>query len=295
MTFSLLARSADGSEVGLAVQSKFPGVASNSLFGRAGVGVVVTQGFSNPSHAQQALDLLSLGTTPSEAIQIIRREDLVQEQRQMAILTSNGAMASSCGTELSELPGEAAMLHGSDCLAIGNLLTTKRVLSEMVRSFEEHAREQGQDLAAGLIAGLRAGQAAGGEVRGMQAAGLRIFEAHAGFQGHGETKVDVSVYDHESPIEELARCYRLHQLSYLPSDPDNLVNIVPEHVNFIGSLLVGEGFLDMLPTASSWGVLENQAVAKLLGFRNYDGRIRSDGLIDSEILEDLKGQAQPTP
>ena len=83
MTFSILAISDDKSEIGIAVQSKFPGVATNAIFGKGSVGVVATQGFSNPDHAEMALNLLEKG------------------QRQLAILSTTGECAAYSGEELT--------------------------------------------------------------------------------------------------------------------------------------------------------------------------------------------------
>jgi hypothetical protein len=52
----------------------------------------------------------------------------------------------------------------------------------------------------------------------------------------------ISIYDHESPIEELVRCYALHRLAYFPSDPTNLVPIVPELALELKRLMAARGF-----------------------------------------------------
>ena len=101
MTFSILAISDDKSEIGIAVQSKFPGVATNAIFGKGSVGVVATQGFSNPDHAEMAFNLLEKGQSPSEVIEIIRKDDPDETQRQLAILSTTGECAAYSGEELT--------------------------------------------------------------------------------------------------------------------------------------------------------------------------------------------------
>ena len=68
MTYSIIGRDPDRGEIGAAVQSKFPGVGSIALHGRAGVGCVTTQAFANPLHGENGLALLALGATPEEAL-----------------------------------------------------------------------------------------------------------------------------------------------------------------------------------------------------------------------------------
>jgi uncharacterized Ntn-hydrolase superfamily protein len=48
MTYSILGRDASNGDLGVAVQSKFPGVGSLVPYGEAEVGVVATQGFELP-------------------------------------------------------------------------------------------------------------------------------------------------------------------------------------------------------------------------------------------------------
>jgi uncharacterized Ntn-hydrolase superfamily protein len=50
MTYSILGRDTANGDLGVAVQSKFPGVGSLVPYGEAEVGVVATQGFGNPRH-----------------------------------------------------------------------------------------------------------------------------------------------------------------------------------------------------------------------------------------------------
>ncbi len=146
------------------------------------------------------------------------------------------------------------------------------------------------DLAPRLLRALQLGQDAGGEIRGMQAAGILVFEAGSGFQSHGSKKIDISVYDHLDPIVELNRCYEIHKLSYFPSDPKNLRAISPDYVKELKSILRSEGFLATDSDDLTWGDLGNTAIENFLGFENYDGRIRNDGLIDIEVLADIRAK-----
>jgi uncharacterized Ntn-hydrolase superfamily protein len=50
MTYSILGWEPGNGDLGVAVQSKFPGVGSLVPYGEAEVGVVATQGFGNPRH-----------------------------------------------------------------------------------------------------------------------------------------------------------------------------------------------------------------------------------------------------
>ena len=60
MHFSIWPRLSSG-DLGVAVQSKFPGVGGPVPYGRADVGVVATQAFGNPRHGSLGLTLLECG------------------------------------------------------------------------------------------------------------------------------------------------------------------------------------------------------------------------------------------
>ena len=70
MTYSILGWAANG-DLGVAVQSRFPGVGSLVPYGRAEVGVVATQGFGNPRHGTDGLTLLGCGATPQQAVDVL--------------------------------------------------------------------------------------------------------------------------------------------------------------------------------------------------------------------------------
>ena len=56
MTYSILGFDPSNGDLGVAVQSKFPGVGSLVPYGEAEVGVVATQAFGNPRHGSRGLD-----------------------------------------------------------------------------------------------------------------------------------------------------------------------------------------------------------------------------------------------
>ena len=61
MTFSIVARSADGLAHGVAVASKFLGVGAAVPAAQAGVGAVATQSYANLAYRPQTLALLRPG------------------------------------------------------------------------------------------------------------------------------------------------------------------------------------------------------------------------------------------
>ena len=75
MTFSIVARSADGESWGVAVASKFLAVGSAVPAAVAGVGAIATQAWANVAYKGQALAHLDDGATASVALQRLLEED----------------------------------------------------------------------------------------------------------------------------------------------------------------------------------------------------------------------------
>lgn len=284
MTYSILAREPHTGALGIAVQSKFPGVATLICHGEAGVGVIATQAFSNPEHGQRGLGLLRLGVPAEVALNLLLNDDPQREERQIAILTATGEQAQFTGSAVASWDGHATAASGPHAIAHGNSLTTDTVPMAMI---DGYAQSSG-DFAECLIAALMAGEAAGGELRGVQSAGVQVFHAGSGYGGAQNKPVDISIYDHADPIGELARCYRLHRLSYFPSDPGNLVPIEGDTLAFLRALMDREGYHPQLD--GPWRESEVRALARFMGTQNYDNRIRDDDLIDTEVLADIKAR-----
>jgi uncharacterized Ntn-hydrolase superfamily protein len=69
-------------------------------------------------------------------------------------------------------------------------------------------------LAERLIACLNAAQRAGGDRRGQQSASILVVKKDGGYAGLSDVLVDLRVDDHPTPLDELERLYRLHELYF---------------------------------------------------------------------------------
>jgi uncharacterized Ntn-hydrolase superfamily protein len=283
MTYSILGRDSRNGDLGIAVQSKFPGVGGLVPYGQAEVGVIATQAFANARHGSTGLLLLGCGATPEEVVPVLLRGDAKADQRQFGILDAGGRVAAYTGQEVLTWDGWSGSAAGDGCLALGNGLAGQDVVDSMVRSFEGG---QGS-LAERLISALAAGEAAGGDIRGQQSAALLVVRRDGGYGSLDDRHVAISVYDHPTPIDELVRCYSLHRMAYFASDPSKLVQIGPELAIELKQFMGMRGFFDGLPDGS-WDAAAQRRLELFLGSENYDNRIDNGGLFDLEVLEDLR-------
>jgi len=280
MTYSIAAFDPDTGDLGVAVQSKFPNAGVSIPYAGAGVGAIATQAYCNTAFGPRGLELLANSASPQQALEILIENDPEREFRQLGIVDAQGRSASYTGERCFDWRGS---LQGKNFTAQGNVLTGPEVVQALADGFQSAAGS----LAERLLASLSAGQQAGGDRRGQQSAGLLVVRAHGGYGGHDDRLAEISVYDHPQPIDELHRLYAIHRLTYFRSEPDSLLPIEKDLALELQGLLKARGFYDGADDGV-FGPASIRALHDFMGWENYDERIRDDGLIDREVLEDMR-------
>jgi uncharacterized Ntn-hydrolase superfamily protein len=272
MTFSIVARSADGESWGVAVASKFLAVGAAVPAAVAGVGAIATQASANVAYKGLALSHLDDGATASVALQRLLEEDEGRDHRQVGIVDVDGGAASHTGSECLEWAGGVI---GDGYAIQGNILAGAQVVGAMERAWRESAEDA--PLARRLLAALAAGDEAGGDSRGRQSAALLVVREGAGYEGLDDVAVDLRVDDHASPIPELARLLDLNDLYLTASTDEEKVDVTPELAAELEELARATGARDL----QAW-----------VGTENYEMRVASDGSwIDRRVLEILRATA----
>ena len=151
MTYSIVALDRRNGDLGVAVQSKFPGVGINIPFARAGVGAIATQAFCNPRHGRDGLDLMALGASAERALAILVEQDPRRDLRQVGLVDATGRTASHTGARCFDHCGARA---GEGFTVQGNTLAGPRVLEAMAERFQATSGA----LVERLIETLRAGE-----------------------------------------------------------------------------------------------------------------------------------------
>jgi len=276
MTFSIVARSADGRSWGVAVASKFLAVGSAVPAAVADVGAIATQAEANVAYKGLALSHLDEGATAPVALQRLLEEDDGREHRQVGIVDVDGTAATHTGSECLDWAGGAT---GEGFAIQGNILAGPEVVEAMRAAWEDAAEEP--DLGRRLLAALRAGDEAGGDRRGRQSAALLVVRDGAGYGGHDDVAVDLRVDDHATPVTELARLLDLNDL-YLTASTD------AEKVPVDGALRT-----ELEDRARSLGHRDFHA---WVGSENYEMRVSRDGdekpWVDQRVLQILREESE---
>ncbi|MBS1518135.1 MAG: DUF1028 domain-containing protein [Bacteroidetes bacterium] len=203
-TFSIVARDPVTGEMGVAVQSHWFSVGSIVSWGEAGVGVVATQSFVNPSFGVRGLELLNAGRSPQEVVDELISSDEGRDVRQLAVLDTKGRSASYTGKNCIPEAGNIAKENFS---VQANMMLTDKVWSAMSEAFENSSGP----LAERLITALEAGQNAGGDIRGKQSACLLIVNGESTGKVWEDRKIDLRVEDNPEPITELKRLLKVYR------------------------------------------------------------------------------------
>jgi uncharacterized Ntn-hydrolase superfamily protein len=276
MTFSIVARSADGESWGVAVASKFLAVGSAVPAAVAGVGAIATQADANVAYKGLALAHLDDGATASVAILRLLEEDPQREDRQVGIVDVDGNAATHTGHACLDWAGG---LTGDGYAIQGNILTGEEVVFAMRTAWETSDDEA--PLSRRLLDALTAGDAAGGDRRGRQSAALLVVKEGAGYGGHDDIAVDLRVDDHATPIPELARLLDLNDL-YLTSSTDaEKVPVTQELEDELEAFAVARGHRDF----QAW-----------VGTENYEMRVAPDlSWIDQQVLDIVRAAPHAPP
>ena len=265
MTFSIVARSADGSQWGVAVASKFLAVGAAVPAARFGVGALATQAFANLAYKSDGLHLLNRGLTAQEVVDTLTADDELRDQRQLGVVDRDGNAATFTGSACNDWAGGRT---GEGYAAQGNILTGPEVVDVLAKAFEGNAGP----LAHRLYQALLAADRAGGDRRGRQSAALYVVSEKGGYGGGSDVLVDVRIDDHEDPVPELGRLLDLYDLYFGKPDPDTLLPLTGDLLDEVQTRLGRLGF----ETLDDWA-----------GVENYEERMVEDS-IDPVVLEKLR-------
>jgi len=270
MTFSIVARSADGRSAGVAVASKFLAVGSAVPAARYGVGAIATQAFANTLYKRNGLALLAEGRSADETVAALLGRDEGRESRQVGVVDAVGRAATWTGTECMDWAGGVT---GDGYAIQGNILTGAEVVTAMEQAWLVGAS---RPLPERMLGALAAGDRAGGDQRGRQSAALLVVADSGGYTPGDDLACDLRVDDHGDPVTELARLLDLHHGYFDAPAEDQLLALEGELAAEVARLLTAVGHDDL----DSWA-----------GVENYELRVRP-GRIDTSVLERLREAAE---
>ena len=270
-TYSIAACDLDAGQWGVATQSKFLAVGSVVPWAEPRVGAIATQAYANPRYGSEGLGLLREGLSAEEVVQRLTAADEGRDQRQLGVVDREGRSASFTGAECLDWAGGRT---GPCYAAQGNILVSAATVDAIAETFESSTGT----LAERLLDCLDSAQAAGGDRRGQQSAALLVVEQDGGYAKLSDTIVELRVEDHELPLTELRRLYRLHEALFGETPRDEWLTVDDALANELRQRLAKLGYDGELV----------DALNKWAGNANLEERVDGVAEIDPIVLEELR-------
>ena len=216
-TYSIVARDSVTGDLGVAVQSHWFSVGSDVCWAEAGVGVVATQSFIDPSYGPMGLALMRNGKTAPEALNALLAVDAHADVRQVAMVDALGNVAVHTGKNCLFAAGH---VQGDGYACQANMMEKTTVWSAMAEAFETTAG----DLLDRLLAALLAAQDEGGDIRGQQSAAVLIVPGNRDAEPWRKT-VDLRVDDSPDAVDQMQRMIVVHRAYQHMNRGDELMTV----------------------------------------------------------------------
>jgi uncharacterized Ntn-hydrolase superfamily protein len=205
--------------LGVCLTSSPLSVGARCPFIKANVAAVSTQAYSDPGLGPLALKLLELDYSPEKVLKEMQATDEWAEHRQNGIVDRNGRSAVFTGTKNLDWKGH---LNGPNYVAMGNYLTSDKVVDAMAKAFIDNGKRILEDR---LMLAIEAGKDAGGERGGHLSAALIV----VGRDPYARTDLRVDMYPTQpgkndgDAVSELRRIYNEYRplIPYYEQRPRN--------------------------------------------------------------------------
>jgi len=215
-TFSIVVHDPHNGHLGVAVQSHWFAVGALCPWAEAGVGAIATQSLVDPSYGALGLNLLRTGQSAEETLAELLGKDNNRENRQVAIIDSNGHVATHTGKKCI---AEAGHVSGAGYSVQANMMKYPTVWPAMAKAFENSTG----DLADRLMAALLVAQSEGGDIRGKQSAAMLIVDDKKTDKPWEHILFNIRVDDNPDPLIELQRLLNVQRAYHLMNEGDELL------------------------------------------------------------------------
>jgi len=201
-----VARDPESEQLGVAVATHALAVGGLCPWAAPEAGAVATQAMVEVGYGPRMIDALRQSRLPEAALQELLATDPAAHVRQVAAVDVGGRVAVHTGAQCIPVAGHVSG-DGFSCQA--NMMRGAGVPEAMAETFVATTGP----LVHRLLATLQAAQVAGGDIRGLQSAAVRIVAGRPGADRSGWL-LDVRIDDHDAPLAELTRLVLLHEASH---------------------------------------------------------------------------------
>jgi len=205
LTFSVVAYCRRTGQIGVGASTGVQSVGKLACHGIPQVGVIASQALLNPYLAYDGLRLLQHGASASEALHQVVELDAQPQNRQVGVVDIQGRTAVWTGADTLPWSGHR---QGDGFATQGNRLAGAHVLDSVVAVM---TRTVHLDLAERLVLAIQEGERQGGDTKDERSANVMVFSKEE------YPLCDIRIDDHDDPMHELGRLYRLYVEEILPN------------------------------------------------------------------------------
>ncbi len=171
----------------------------------AGVGALATQAETNMWYAREGIKNLAKSMSSQEVIDnVLKRDPDSNGVYQLLVIDNEGKTAGYTGKHNHHFAG---YILDDNFGVAGNTLVGK----ETLEAVQETYLDTTGDFGARIIKALQAGQQAGGDIRGMKSAAMKIASGKSTGKYWNDILVDLRVDENNDPLAELERLYKIDQ------------------------------------------------------------------------------------
>ena len=219
-TYTLIARDPKTGDVGII------GGTNWFCYGRwvphieAGYGAIATQAETNMWYGPNGIENLKKGLSATTTLaDLLNRDPDINGVYQLLILDNNGGTASYTGKNNHFYAGH---ICENNLVVGGNTLVSEETLKAVISSYKT---SQDIDFEMKLIKAMQAGQNAGGDIRGMKSAALKIAKATGTGKYWNDIVYDLRVDESKDPLAEIERLYYVAKAYSYISDAESEDNL----------------------------------------------------------------------
>jgi uncharacterized Ntn-hydrolase superfamily protein len=199
-TFSIVARDPETGQIGVAGGTNWFCYGRFVPHSKPGVGALVTQAATNMLYVSHGLDALQHVDAETTLRDLLVRFPDKKGIYQLLMIDSAGNTSCHTGENCHNYAG---YLCKKNFAIAGNTLVGEQTITEMADYYEK------SDLpfALKIIKTLQAGEAAGGDIRGMKSAAIKVVKGKSSNKYWDDTLYDLRVDENSNPLKELERLY----------------------------------------------------------------------------------------
>lgn len=200
-TFSIVARDTETGYLGVAGTSNGFAYGSVVPHVEAGVGAIATQAAVNLNYAAEGMmELREHRSAQDTMVHLLKNDPDVDGKFQVLLLDNNGNTACHTGEHNYTAKGHISKFNFA---CAGNTLVNETTLQAMADYFET----SDEPFALKLIKSLQAGYEAGGDIRGIRSAAIKIVKGQRTEKFWEGVVLDLRTDDNSNPLEKLENLY----------------------------------------------------------------------------------------